>query len=307
MIPILTALAPVFLLTALGYALVQTKAMGPEVWDALDHIVFYVLFPALLIKTLVRADLDSVPARDFVIVAMGSVTLAAAAMLTTYLILRKPISGPAFTSFFQGTIRFQSTVSVAISGALFGERGLTFAALSVASMVPLIQCYTVLVLILFGTGNNSIAIVPILKRLAANPLALGCVAGLVLNRIGLPDALYNTLDYLGSASIGLSILSVGAGLNLAGIGTRRGVVAINLMVRLIIMPLLIFAMSSLVGLTGLARTIVVIAAAVPTAPTSYTMARKMGGDAELMAQIITFQSVAAALTLPLFIYLSQAK
>jgi predicted permease len=37
------------------------------------------------------------------------------------------------------------------------------------------------------------------------------------------------------------------------------------------------------------------------------MARKMGGDAELMAQIITFQSVAAALTLPLFIYLSQAQ
>ncbi len=307
MIPILTALAPVFLITALGYALVQTKAMGPEVWDALDHLVFYVLFPALLVKTLVRADLDSVPARDFVFVAVGSVTLAAAAMLAAYLILRKPISGPAFTSFFQGTIRFQSTISVAISGALFGERGLTFAALSVASMVPLIQCYTVLVLILFGTGNNSIALLPILKRLAANPLALACVAGLILNRIGLPDAIYNTLDYLGSASIGLSILSVGAGLNLAGIGTRRGVVAINLMVRLIIMPLLIFAMSSLVGLTGLARTIVVIAAAVPTAPTSYTMARKMGGDAELMAQIITFQSVAAALTLPLFIYLSQAK
>ncbi len=307
MIPILTALAPVFLITALGYALVQTKAMGPDVWDALDHIVFYVLFPALLVKTLVRADLDSVPARDFVIVAVGSVTLAAAAMLAAYLILRKPISGPAFTSFFQGTIRFQSTISVAISGALFGERGLTFAALSVASMVPLIQCYTVLVLILFGTGNNSTALLPILKRLAANPLALACVAGLILNRIGLPDAIYNTLDYLGTASIGLSILSVGAGLNLAGIGTRRGVVAINLMVRLIIMPLLIFAMSSLVGLTGLARTIVVIAAAVPTAPTSYTMARKMGGDAELMAQIITFQSVAAALTLPLFIYLSQAK
>jgi malonate transporter and related proteins len=71
------------------------------------------------------------------------------------------------------------------------------------------------------------------------------------------------------------------------------------------MPLLVFALSWLAGLSGLPRTIAVIAAAVPTAATAYTMARKMGGDAELMAQIITFQTLAATIALPLFIYCSQ--
>jgi predicted permease len=306
MIAILTALAPIFIITALGYVLVQIKAAGPDVWHALDHITFYLLFPALLAKTLVRADLGSVPASDFILVVIGSVTIAAAALIGLYLFFRRPIPGPAFTSFFQGAIRFQSTICVAISAALFGERGLTFAALAVACMIPTIQFYTVLVLLIFGAGNHG-KLLPILQRLALNPLALGCLVGLILNRTGLPNFAFDTLNLLGSASIGLTLLSVGAGLNLAGIGAARGLVALSLVVRLLCMPLLVFAMSSLAGLTGLARTIAVIAAAVPTAPTAYTMARKMGGDAELMAQIITFQSVAAALTLPLFIYLSQAQ
>ena len=76
--------------------------------------------------------------------------------------------------------------------------------------------------------------------------------------------------------------------------------------RLIGMPLLVLLLCWLAGLTGLARTVAVISAAVPTAATAYTMARKMGGDPELMAQLITFQSVASAATLPLFIYIAQS-
>ena len=75
--------------------------------------------------------------------------------------------------------------------------------------------------------------------------------------------------------------------------------------RLILMPLLVFFLSWLAGLTGLARTVAIVSASVPTAATAYTMARKMGGDAELMAQIVTFQSLASAITLPVFIYLAQ--
>jgi predicted permease len=76
--------------------------------------------------------------------------------------------------------------------------------------------------------------------------------------------------------------------------------------RLIGMPLLVFGLCGLTGLSGLSRTVAIIAAAVPTAATAYTMARKMGGDAELMAQIITFQSLASIATLPLFIWLAQS-
>jgi len=305
MIAILSALAPLFLITALGYVLAKIEFGGAEIWLALDHITFYVLFPALLAKTLMRAGLGNVPARDFFLVSFGSVTIMGAALLAVYLALRKPVSGPVFTSFLQGAIRFQSTITVAIAAALFGERGLTFAALSVASLVPTVQLYTVLSLLIFGKGNGEVKPWPILRRLASNPLTLACALGLILNGTGVPDFVYETFSILGAAAIGLTLLAVGASLDIAGAHAVRNLVAANMALRLICMPLIVLALCWFAGLSGLARTVAVIAAAVPTAPTAYTMARKMGGDAELMAQIITFQSIASMATLPLFIWLAQ--
>jgi predicted permease len=304
MVTILTALAPLFIISALGYVLAAMKFGGEEMWHALDHITFYILFPALLAKTLMRADLGSVPASDFVAVSIGSITIMAAAIITAYLVLRRPIPGPTFTSFFQGVLRFQSTIAVAISAALFGEKGLTFAALSVASLVPIVQLYTVLVLLIFGRGNEGVQLLPILKRLALNPLTLACLLGLILNVTGVPDFVYETFSILGTASIALTLLAAGAGLNLAA-GASQRLVAFNMAIRLIGMPVLVLFLCWIAGLSGLARTVTVISASVPTAATAYTMARKMGGDAELMAQLVTFQSVASAITLPLFIYIAQ--
>ncbi len=306
MIVILTALAPLFIISATGYVLATMKFGGEQMWHALDHITFYVLFPALLAKTLMRAELGTVPARDFVAVSIGSITIMAAVITVSYLALGRPVRGPAFTSFFQGVLRFQSTIAVAISAALFGERGLTFAALSVASLVPVVQFYTVLVLLIFGDGHDGIRFLPIVRRLALNPLTLACFLGLFLNLTGVPNFVYNTFAIFGAASIALTLLSAGAGLNLAAAHASRRIVAFNMALRLLIMPVLVLLLCWLTGLTGLALTIAVVSAAVPTAATAYTMARKMGGDAELMAQLVTFQSVASAFTLPLFIYIAQS-
>jgi len=306
MIAILSALAPLFLITAIGYALAGLKFGGSEMWHALDHITFYVFFPALLVKTLMRADLGSVPARDLVFVSFGSITSMSGALVAAYLLLKTPVSGPVFTSFFQGAVRFQSTITVAIAAALFGERGLTLSALSVASIIPTVQLYTVLVLLIFGQGNGEISLWPILRRLVSNPFTLACALGLTLNFTGAPNVIYDTSSILGAPAIALTMLAVGAGLDLASAHAARNLVAANMALRLIGMPLLVFGLCWLAGLSGPARTVAVIAAAVPTAATAYTMARKMGGDAELMAQIITFQSIASTATLPLFIWLAQS-
>jgi predicted permease len=52
--------------------------------------------------------------------------------------------------------------------------------------------------------------------------------------------------------------------------------------------------------------IVAICAAVPTSPSAYVMARQMGGDAPLLAQIITLQTILAAVTMPIAIALAAA-
>jgi malonate transporter and related proteins len=163
-----------------------------------------------------------------------------------------------------------------------------------------------LVLLVFGEGSGEVSLWPILRRLVSNPFTLACALGLALNFTGSPGIVFQTFSALGAAAIPLTLLAVGAGLDLRGGRAALTLVAANMALRLIGMPLLVFGLCWLTGLSGLPRTVAIIAAAVPTAATAYTMARKMGGDAELMAQIITFQTVASLATLPLFIWLAQS-
>ena len=82
-------------------------------------------------------------------------------------------------------------------------------------------------------------------------------------------------------------------------------VAFGTAIRLIGMPLLMFAGGWLFGMDGLPLTVAVLAGAVPTASSSYVLARQMGGDAPLMANLITVQVLMSVVTLPLMIWLAQ--
>lgn len=306
MLSTLNALAPIIILILLGYVLFQTKLAGPDIWWAVEHLTFYLLFPALITHTLVRADLGNVPALEFAVVMLAAVFGMAALLLALRpLFARYGLTGPTFTSLFQGITRFHGVMVVAIVGSLYGEQGLTFAALAVISMVPSLNVLAVVVLVLYGKGNESPGPLTILKRVALNPLILACILGFTLNQVQVPDFIYETFNLLGSGSISLTLMAVGAGLSLTKAAETRALVATGVIVRLIGMPVIVLAMCWLVGLDGLARTVAVIAGAVPTASTSYVMARKMGGNAELMANIITFQIVVAAITLPAFIYIAE--
>ena len=53
----IAALLPVFLLIVLGFVLKQSLMRLETQWHGLERLTYYVLFPALLIRTLVKADL----------------------------------------------------------------------------------------------------------------------------------------------------------------------------------------------------------------------------------------------------------
>jgi len=76
--------------------------------------------------------------------------------------------------------------------------------------------------------------------------------------------------------------------------------------RLIITPVLAFALSFMFNVTGMQLVIMIVAAAVPTAVNGYVLARTMGGDAELYAATMTAQAIASFFTLPIIIWLAMA-
>jgi len=108
---------------------------------------------------------------------------------------------------------------------------------------------------------------------------------------------------LGSAALALGLLSVGAALKLEASGNLHLVVLTSTL-KLIGIPLLIAAWTWVFGVEGLPRTVAIIVGSVPTATSSYILARQLGGDAELMAVLVTATTLAAMVTMPLAAWLA---
>jgi hypothetical protein len=301
----LDAIAPVFLIIATGYLLFRTRIVDEAIWSAIEHICFYLLFPFLIIRTLSRANLGSVPVFDFLVVLLVAILGMASllVLIQAFVWRRHPESGPSFSSVFQGATRFHGFVAIAVIGPLYGDEGVTLAALALAIMVPLLNVISVIVLSIYGRSDSKPEVVAVAKKVATNPLIIACLCGLLLNYLGVPDILFDAIDIIGAGGLGLGLLTVGASMKLGHAARHKTLLAIGVLTRLIGMPLIVIAMSWLVGLEGIARSVAIIAGAVPTAASAYVMARKMGGDAELMSSIVTFQVIVAFFTLPLFIYI----
>lgn len=307
MITAFEALLPSFLLIALGFALARTPAFPAEEWEGIEKLNYYVLFPMILLLTMLRADLSNAPVLPMAAAMMLSILVVAGLMLATRPFWAGPeASGPAFSSHFQGAIRWQTTVALAVASDLFGVEGLALAAIGVAAMIPLLNVLSVAVIV-SNAGGERPTPAAIALEVARNPLFLSVVAGALLNVLGvsLYRPLVTAVDLLGTGALGVGLLLVGSGLKIGDLAPRLDVAAISAM-KLLAMPALMIPLAMLFGVTGVALSVVAISAAVPCASSSYVLARRLGGDAPLMSVIITTETIVAMLTLPAVLWLAGA-
>jgi predicted permease len=206
--------------------------------------------------------------------------------------------GPAL----QGVVRFNTYLGLAITASLAGTEGLERAAVLLAVGVPLVNVLSIIALSEASVLRHPL---PLLKTMARNPLILGCVVGiaLALAGTGLPFGSKRVLEFLAQASLPLGLLCVGAALQPKAI--RQDVVALAgpSALRLIAMPALGAGVAAIFGLDGVEALVLVVFMAIPTAPTAYVLTRQMGGDGTLMAGLVTLQTLAAVLTIPLMLWL----
>ena len=302
----LAALVPVFLLIAAGL-LLRRVVVDDVYWRRAEWLVYYVLFPTLFVQTLARADFSAVPA--------GSVgfTLAAAVVLVSgiclalrpVLVTRLRIEGPAFTSLFQGATRWQTSVALAVSASLFGEPGLALAAVAVVAMTPLLNVLNVWILARYASprppGWSSVAAV-----LARNPFIWGIAAGLIINatRVPIPEPVFMWAAAAGRVALVMGVITVGAGLRLGHLTPLRPITWLSTTLKLIVMPATAIGLGAVIGVEGINLAVIACCASVPSTSSAYVLARQMGGDAALMAEIITIQTILAIVTMPIAIALA---
>ena len=306
---ILTALVPVALIVALGYGLRRTLLKEASHWFAMEQLTYFVLFPALLTVSAARADLSRVSFSG--VVGAYGLTLT---ILFLLLIAARPllartlgVSGPAFTSVAQGVLRWNSYLALAVASGLYGAEGVTVAAVALASLVPFVNIMVVWLLARHASTRPP-GIGTVLRQLVRNPLILSCAAGMAINmlRLPVPAVVMEFGDILGRASLALGIMVVGAGLSLRGLARPKPEALLAVVLDLLVKPAMTLAIGLWFGLSGVELVTITLLSAVPSAPAGYVLARQMGGDAPLLAQILTLQILASAVTLPLVAYAAQA-
>ncbi len=299
---VVTAIAPIFLLIVLGCALRRRQFVPDAFWRSAESMTYYVFFPCLLFMNLARADLDWVAVLPMVASLSGAVLLTALGCRLIRPLWGPP--GPAYTSVFQGAIRANSYVGLAAAFSLYGEEGLTLAAIGIAAVVPVVNVLSVLVLARHGRPTEG-ASGGIARQLATNPLIIAVVSGIAWNVLSLPvpPVIGPTMDILASASLPIGLMAVGAGLSLADARRDSARIGVSVAGKLLVVPLLTLGLCLLLGVDGLATTMAVLYNANPAAASAYVLARQMGGDAPLMAGIITASTLAAAITIPALLLL----
>ena len=277
-----------------------------ESWVGFENLCYFVLFPALLIKTVATAQLETIDLLRFSAMLLFAIITMSGILLMIYPLLSRAfrISAASFTSLLQGATRWHGFIALSIVGLLIGEKGLTYMAVTMVVIIPPLNIINVTVLAAFTSkegGFNRVFV-----QLLQNPFIIACLIGALLNLsgIGLPLPFLHVFDIISGGALGLGLLTVGAGLRFSLIADHRFLIIFGSFLRLLGMPLLMFIGASLFGVDGVPLTVAVIAGAVPTASSSYILARQMGGDAPLMASLISVQLVVSILTLPVMIWLS---
>ena len=304
---VIASLVPVFLLILAGAFLRRFVIRGDRLWWIAEQLVYYVLFPALLIETLARADLSRVPAAGVGTALALSVLLMLALCLALRPLLARTlhVDGPAFTSLVQGATRWNTTLALAVVAELYGAEGLAIATVAAVAMIPLLNATNVWVLAHYAdpqrTSWGRVAL-----AIAQNPFIWSCIIGYALNvtHPPVPEGIYDFARTLSRATLPLGLLLVGAGLRIADLIQLRRVTIVATVLKLVLMPALTAALSAAFGLTGTTLAVVTCCAAVPSASNSYVLARQMGGDAPLMAEILTMQTVVGIVTMPIVIALA---
>jgi predicted permease len=305
---VIAALLPVFLLIVLGFILKRTLIRPETQWHGLERLTYYVLLPVFLIQTLVKADLSTVPVGG----VGGALLLSALAVSLVCLALRPllargGVDGPAFTSIFQGATRWQTYVALAVSGSLFGNLGLALASVAMIAIVPMVNVLCVTVLAHYASPEKRSA-GSIVVTVVSNPLIWACIVGMIINvaHIPLPRLWHEVADALGRSSLAIGLLVTGAGLQLEGLFRPSLAASVAVVLKLVLLPAIAVALAVQFGITGSNLAVVTVCSAVPTASSAYVLARQMGGDAPLLAQIITLQTILAAVTMPIAIALAAA-
>jgi predicted permease len=304
MLDVVLSLIPVFSLIALGAVLRRYSLLSADGWTSLERLTYFVLFPPLMFMSIVGGAFAGEDALGLGLALAATVVTLAALMLLLRPVL--PATGPQFSSLFQAGIRWNGYVALGVIGGLQGSEGVALSAVGFAVLVPINNVLSVLILSRYA-GTKPAPFRQVVRAVATNPLIISTVLAIILVSLNVrvSEPIGNTLTLLGDATVALGLICVGAALDFGSMCASPIPVAIGATLRLVVMPAVAIGMCFAIGLSPRSFEVAMVCVSAPVATSAYILARQLGGDSTLMANIITLTTLLSLLTIPATLMLAK--
>lgn len=271
-------------------------------WDGLSKICYWILFPSLLFNLTSTASLSAA----FILPFCLTLLIAATAMVIYGFIAGRLIgaNGPATSSLVQAGLRHNGFLMLAFVQGAFGIAALEIGAIAVAVLVPISNIFAVIIIFLLREGKQDANLGrAITAELARNPLTGAIILGGIVNflSIPVPDFISGAANILGNAALPMLLLCVGASIRISALRAHSAALVLAVLAKLLILPVVMMVVGITLGLDKDVLLVLVVLAVAPTATSSFTLAQELGGDAPLMAEIITVQTLVAAIGIPVWV------
>ena len=300
MLVTLTSILPIFLIIALGHALRRGGIPSVEFWNLNDKLVYWVLMPCLMFNKISLAELGQASLGAYATTILGGF---AAALLFAVIVARiVGFQAPQATSIVQGAARHNSFIGLALAANLYGSAGFEIAILAAAMLIPVTNVVIVIyMVIVLQPGRRSGLPMAILRDLARNPHIISISLALLANRyVGMEvPVLHEMTGLLGAAALPVTLLAVGANLRIRAMVASVSPLVWAFAGKMLVFPVATLGIGLAMDLPPQMLQVAVVYSVVPTGVTAYTLARQLGGDAPLMAAIVTLQTLGALVTIPL--------
>ncbi len=288
-------LFPDFSLILCGYLVCRFTALNRTVWEPLESLVYFFLFPVLLFHSIVKSPLDLGAASSLMAagLALGICGIALSYSLPHWPWLGRRLDPRLHAASAQVGFRFNSFIALALADKIAGPQGLLMIAVLIGVCVPLFNVGAVWPMA--RRANKGFA-----RELVRNPLIIATASGLVANLLGftVPPWLEPTVNRIGQASLALGLMAAGAGMRLGSLTKAKRLGAMVLCVKHLGMPLLAFGLAMAFRLDPAQTTILLMFSAVPTASSCYVLAARMGYDGPYVAGLVTLSTLLGMASLP---------
>ena len=289
-------LFPDFSLIVIGYLLCRHTALNRPVWQAVEGLVYYFLFPVLLFQSIVRTPLDLQAASGLMGagLALGITGIALAYALPHVPLLGRWIDRRDHAASAQVAFRFNSFIGLALAERLLGAQGLQLIAVLIGVCVPLFNVGAVWPMTRHAQRG-------FMGEIVRNPLIIATASGLVANLLGfsIPEFLAPTVTRIGAASIALGLMAAGAGMQFQSLARGKLLGASVLTIRHLLSPVIAWLLARAFRLGAAETTILLTFAALPTASSCYVLATRMGYNGPYVAGLVTLSTALGVASLPL--------